>query len=89
MKTPCGRLLRDGQIVADVAAVEWTRFDGKPVPWTGWLTLAKGAPRIVAGGPYTLQVEGGPTGCINLFADAAAGQAAPFGFSSAGEGKPP
>jgi hypothetical protein len=64
MKTPYGRLLRDGQVLADVAAIEWTRFDGKPVPWTGWLTLPDGAAPIAAG-PCVLVIEGRLSGSIN------------------------
>jgi hypothetical protein len=88
VKTPCGRLLRDGQVVADVAAVEWTREGGKPVPWTGWLTPADGAAPVAAG-PCVLAIEGGPSGSITLLAGAISGRPAPFGFSSAPEGKPP
>jgi len=81
-----GWLLRDGQVVAAVVAVEWTRFDGKPVPWTGWLTLADDVAPVAAG-PYVLAIEGGPSGSVNLLSVAEAGKQAPFGMAGAESGR--
>jgi hypothetical protein len=84
-----GRLLQDGEPVADVATIRWTFFDGKKVDWTGWLTLADKALPVPAG-RFTLQLRDGTSGAILLMAKALAGQPAPFGFAEpAPRCKPP
>jgi hypothetical protein len=72
-----GRLLEDGEPVADVAAIRWTVVDGKPIAWTGWLTLAEGA-KPLAAGRFTLQLADGAAGSVPLMAEAAACKPAPF-----------
>ena len=75
-----GRLLQDGIAIAEVAAVKWTIAEGKPVAWTGWLTLADNAPPV-ASDRFTLQLEDGSMGTILLMAKALPGQSAPFCFA--------
>jgi hypothetical protein len=72
-----GRLLEDGDPVADVATIRWTGADGKHVAWTGWLTLADNA-KPGAAGRFTLKLNDGTSGPVLLMAQAAPGRPAPF-----------
>jgi hypothetical protein len=74
------RLLQDGNPVADVAATRWTFADGKPVHWTGWLTLADKA-RPVPAGRLTLQLRDGTSGPILLMATALPAEPTPFCYA--------
>jgi hypothetical protein len=67
-----GQLLQPDKTIA--VSVEWTRFNGNPLPRTGWLI----APRPVAAGVYVLKVEDGSSGSVSLLADAEPGKATPF-----------
>jgi hypothetical protein len=72
-----GRLLEDGDAVADVATIRWTFVGGSQIPWTGWLTLADSA-KPVAAGRFTLELADGTSGPVLLMAQASAGNPAPF-----------
>jgi hypothetical protein len=75
-----GRLLQNGLAAAEVASIRWTIAEGKPVAWTGWLTLADNAPSL-ASGRFTLRLDDGSEGTILLMAKAGPGQPVPFCFA--------
>jgi hypothetical protein len=72
-----GRLLEDGDPVADVATIRWIFADGSQIPWTGWLTLADKA-KPVAAGRFALKLTDGRSGPVLLMANAVPGNPAPF-----------